>query len=344
MSILPSPVILPVRGIRPSIPSSTYLAPNATIVGDVSFGEDCSIWFGAVVRGDVHSIRVGNKVNIQDGAIVHCTYQKAPTKIGNHVSIGHRAIVHGCTIHDHVLIGMGAIVMDGVVVESNAIVGAGAVVTEGSHIRSGEVWAGVPAKKIKEINPRLQTDTLDRIANNYSLYASWFQNPQPEEMVVWVNENNEELGLVPKMEAHQKGILHRAISILLYNSEGKMLIQQRAKTKYHWPMIWSNAVCSHPKENETFEQAAYRRIEEELNITCHLSEIYRFVYKAVDEQTNLIEHEYDVVFQGEYNGDVPFNTDEIEHIQWIDEKELATDMQENPENYSYWFKEIMSRK
>lgn len=168
-------LILPVEGKSPQIPSSCYVAPNSTIVGDVTMGEDCSIWFNAVVRGDVHYIKMGNKVNVQDGAIIHCTYQKCPTNIGNNVSIGHRAIVHGCTIHDNVLIGMGAIVMDNVIVESNSLIGAGSVVTENTHIKSGEVWAGVPAKKIKDIHAELQKDTLERISNNYVMYSSWFK-------------------------------------------------------------------------------------------------------------------------------------------------------------------------
>lgn len=168
------PIILPVKGKTPQIPVSCYLAPNCTVVGEVEMGEDCSVWFQAVIRGDVHSIKIGNKVNIQDGAIIHCTYLKAPTTIGSNVSIGHRAIVHGCTIHDNVLVGMGAIVMDHVVIESNSIVGAGSVVTEGTKIGSGEVWAGVPAKKIKQISPDLQKNTLERISDNYVMYASWF--------------------------------------------------------------------------------------------------------------------------------------------------------------------------
>lgn len=167
-------LILPVEGKSPQMPSSCYVAPNCTIVGDVTMGEDCSIWFNAVVRGDVHYIKMGNKVNVQDGAIIHCTYQKCPTNIGNNVSIGHRAIVHGCTIHDNVLIGMGAIVMDNVIVESNSLIGAGSVVTENTHIKSGEVWAGV-LKKIKDINAELQKDTLERISNNYVMYSSWFK-------------------------------------------------------------------------------------------------------------------------------------------------------------------------
>lgn len=168
-------IILSVLGKSPVIPESCYVAPNCTIVGDVQMGEECSIWFQAIIRGDVHYIKIGNKVNVQDGAIIHCTYQKCPTTIGNNVSIGHRAIVHGCTIHNNVLIGMGAIVMDNVVVESNSIVGAGSVVTEGTRIESGSVWAGVPARKIKDISQELQKDTLERISNNYVMYSSWFK-------------------------------------------------------------------------------------------------------------------------------------------------------------------------
>jgi len=151
-----------------------FLADNATVVGDVVMGNDCSVWFNAVVRGDVHSIRIGNNVNIQDGAIIHCTYQKAPVSIGNNVSVAHNAIVHGCTIHDNVLVGMGAILMDDVVVESNSIIAAGAVVSKGTHIKSGTVWAGVPAKKIKDIDEHLLKGEVNRIANSYNMYASWY--------------------------------------------------------------------------------------------------------------------------------------------------------------------------
>lgn len=162
-----------------------------------------------------------------------------------------------------------------------------------------------------------------------------------EEKVVLVNENNEVLGLMPKMEAHEKGLLHRAISILLYNSKGEMLIQQRASTKYHWPLIWSNAVCSHPRENEDFKEAAQRRLQEELNISCSLEEVYRFIYKAKDEQTELIEHEYDVVFKGVYDGEIPFNPDEIESIRWITLDKLIQDIEIQSNRYSFWFKEIL---
>jgi carbonic anhydrase/acetyltransferase-like protein (isoleucine patch superfamily) len=138
-------------------------------------GDDCSVWFQAVVRGDVNFIRMGNKVNIQDGAILHATYLKCGTTLGNNVSVGHRAIVHGCTIHDNVLVGMGAIVMDQAVVESNVLIGAGAVVTEKMHLESGWIYAGVPAKKVKPLSIEAFKDSIERIANNYIMYASWFQ-------------------------------------------------------------------------------------------------------------------------------------------------------------------------
>lgn len=168
-------LIKSVNGKTPQIPDDCYVAENATIVGDVVFGDSCSVWFNAVIRGDVNVIRIGNKVNIQDGAIVHCTYQKYATVIGNNVSIGHNAIVHGCTIHDNVLIGMGAIVMDNCVVESNSIVAAGAVVTQNTHITSGSIWAGVPAKKVKDIDQSDFAGEIERISNNYVMYSSWFK-------------------------------------------------------------------------------------------------------------------------------------------------------------------------
>jgi carbonic anhydrase/acetyltransferase-like protein (isoleucine patch superfamily) len=168
-------LIKSVNGKTPQIPDDCYVAENATIVGDVVFGDSCSVWFNAVIRGDVNAITIGNKVNIQDGAIVHCTYQKYATSIGNNVSIGHNAIVHGCTIHDNVLIGMGAIVMDNCVVESNSIVAAGAVVTQNTHITSGSIWAGVPAKKVKDIDQSDFAGEIERISNNYVMYSSWFK-------------------------------------------------------------------------------------------------------------------------------------------------------------------------
>lgn len=168
-------LIKTVNGKTPIIPKDCFVAENATIIGDVSFGANCSVWFNAVIRGDVNKIRIGNKVNIQDGAVIHCTYQKHPTIIGNNVSIGHNAIVHGCVIKDNVLIGMGAIVMDNCIVESNAIVAAGAVVTQNTVVPSGTIFAGVPAKKVKDIDQSNFAGEIDRIANNYVMYASWFQ-------------------------------------------------------------------------------------------------------------------------------------------------------------------------
>ncbi len=167
------PTIYPIKGIAPKIGKNTFVAANATIVGDVEMGDNCSVWFNAVVRGDVHFIRIGNNVNIQDGAVIHCTYQKAPVHIGNNVSIAHNAIVHGCTIHDNVLIGMGSIVMDGALVESNSIVAAGAVISQGTIVESGSVYAGGPAKKIKSIDPSLLEGQVNRISKSYTMYASW---------------------------------------------------------------------------------------------------------------------------------------------------------------------------
>ncbi|MGV3766937.1 MAG: gamma carbonic anhydrase family protein [Chitinophagaceae bacterium] len=169
------PVILPVNGIEPSFGENCFIAPNATIVGTVVMGNDCSIWFNAVIRGDVNAIYMGNKVNVQDGAVIHCTYQKTATKIGNSVSIGHNAIVHGCTVEDNVLIGMGAIVMDNAVIGNHSIIAAGAVVLEGTIVEPGSVYAGVPAKKVKDISHELIHGEIERIANNYLMYSGWFK-------------------------------------------------------------------------------------------------------------------------------------------------------------------------
>nr|WP_299035701.1 gamma carbonic anhydrase family protein [uncultured Tenacibaculum sp.] len=169
------PIIKPVRGKHPQIPKDCYVAENATIVGDVTIGKECSVWFNAVIRGDVHHIKMGDKVNVQDGAVIHATYQKSPTTIGNNVSIGHNALVHGCTIHDNVLVGMGSIIMDDCIVESNSIIAAGAVVTKNTYIESGSIYAGVPAKKVKDISQELISGEIDRIANNYVKYSSWFK-------------------------------------------------------------------------------------------------------------------------------------------------------------------------
>lgn len=169
------PIIKPVNGKSPQIPDDCYIAENATIVGDVSMGIQCSVWFNAVIRGDVHFIKMGNKVNVQDGAVIHATYLTSPTTIGNNVSIGHNAIVHGCTIHDNVLVGMGSIIMDDCVIESNSIIAAGAVVTKNTRVEAGSIYAGIPAKKVKDISKELISGEIDRIANNYIKYSSWFK-------------------------------------------------------------------------------------------------------------------------------------------------------------------------
>ncbi len=163
------------NGVSPEWGEDCFIAENATIIGDVKMGNQCSVWFNAVVRGDVNSIRMGNKVNIQDGAVVHCTFEKTVVELGNNVSIGHNAIVHGCDVHDNVLIGMGAIVMDNCVIESNSIIAAGSVVLEGTRVESGSIYAGVPAKKVKEIGKDKFEGEVMRIANNYVKYSGWFK-------------------------------------------------------------------------------------------------------------------------------------------------------------------------
>ena len=171
------PLILPVKGIDPKIGNNCFIAENATIVGDVTMGDNCSVWFNAVVRGDVNYIRIGSNTNIQDGAVIHCTYQKAATDIGNNVSIGHNALVHGCTLQDHVLIGMGAIVMDHAVVEEYCIIAAGAIVLENTICESGYLYAGIPAKKIKPLTAE-QRQMLDRLPENYKMYSTWFTDQE----------------------------------------------------------------------------------------------------------------------------------------------------------------------
>ena len=170
------PIIKTVNGKHPQIPDDCYIAENATIVGEVTMGNQCSVWFNAVIRGDVHYIKMGDKVNVQDGAVIHATYLKSPTNIGNNVSIGHNAIVHGCTIHDNVLIGMGSIIMDDCVIESNSIIAAGAVVTQNTRVEAGSIYAGVPAKKVKDISENMISGEINRIANNYIKYSSWFKD------------------------------------------------------------------------------------------------------------------------------------------------------------------------
>lgn len=168
-------LIKTVNDKTPVFGKNCFLADNAVVIGDVMMGDDCSVWFGAVVRGDVHYIRMGNKVNVQDNATIHCTYQKAPVNIVNNVSIAHNAVVHGCTIHDNVLIGIGAIILDHAVIESNSIIAAGSVVLENTVVESGSIYAGIPAKKVKDIPTDLITGQIERIANNYITYAGWYK-------------------------------------------------------------------------------------------------------------------------------------------------------------------------
>lgn len=170
-------VILPVKGISPTFGDDCFLAPNSTVVGDVVLGNNCSVWFNAVIRGDVNAIRIGNNVNIQDGAVIHCTYLRATTTIGDDVSIGHNALVHGCTLENNVLVGMGAIVMDNVVVEPFCIIAAGSVVLENTRCESGYIYAGTPAKRVKAITDE-QRALLVRLPQNYIMYSSWFSSPE----------------------------------------------------------------------------------------------------------------------------------------------------------------------
>lgn len=163
------------KGIAPIFGEDCWLAENATIVGDVVMGDQCSVWFNAVIRGDVNSIRMGNKVNIQDGAVLHCTYEKTKVNLGNNVSVGHNALVHGCTVEDNVLIGMGSIVMDNCYIEANCIIAAGAVLLEGTRVESWSIYAGIPAKKVKTLSPELFKGEVQRIANNYVMYSGWFK-------------------------------------------------------------------------------------------------------------------------------------------------------------------------
>lgn len=167
--------IYEIKGLKPVWGENCFIAENATLAGDIIMGAECSIWFNAVLRGDVNSIRMGNRVNVQDGAVIHCTYLKSKTEIGNNVSIGHNAIVHGCVIEDNVLIGMGAIVMDHAKIGSNSIIAAGAVVPEKTIVEPGSIYAGIPAKKIKDISQELISGEIERIAKNYVMYAGWYQ-------------------------------------------------------------------------------------------------------------------------------------------------------------------------
>jgi len=167
--------IFPVNDKHPQMGENCFIAPNATIVGEVTMGNECSVWFNAVIRGDVNKIILGNKVNVQDGAIIHCTYQKCGTIVGNNVSVGHNAIVHGCVINDNVLVGMGAIIMDNAQIGSNSIIAAGAVVLENTIVEPGSIYAGIPAKKVKNISETLINGEINRIADNYVMYSEWFK-------------------------------------------------------------------------------------------------------------------------------------------------------------------------
>ena len=168
-------LIKPLLGKNPKIGKDCFLAENATIIGDVEIGYNCSIWYSAVLRGDVHYIKIGNNSNVQDGAVIHATYKKSPTNIGNNVTIAHGAIIHGCTLKDKVMIGMNAVVLDDAVVESNSIVAAGSVVTKGTVVETGTVYAGIPARKVKDISPELLEGEINRIANAYGMYAGWYK-------------------------------------------------------------------------------------------------------------------------------------------------------------------------
>ncbi|MDX9881913.1 MAG: gamma carbonic anhydrase family protein [Prolixibacteraceae bacterium] len=168
-------IIKPLLDKTPLIGNNCFLAENAVVIGDVEIGDDCSVWYSAVIRGDVHYIRIGNNTNIQDCAVIHATYKKSPTNIGNNVIIAHGAIVHGCTIHDNVMIGMNAVVLDDAVIESNSIVAAGSVVSKGTVVEAGSVYAGIPAKKIKDVGPELLEGEIKRIANAYGMYAGWYK-------------------------------------------------------------------------------------------------------------------------------------------------------------------------
>ncbi len=170
------PLIKSIRGFTPVFGKDCYIADNATIIGDVVMGDQCSIWFNAVIRGDVNFIRIGNKVNIQDGAVIHGTYKTASTTIGNNVSVAHKAIIHGCTIHDNVLVGMNAVIMDNAVIGENSVIAAGAVVLENTIVEAGSVYAGIPAKKVKNIDPHLTKNLVERIADSYVKYAGWYRD------------------------------------------------------------------------------------------------------------------------------------------------------------------------
>jgi carbonic anhydrase/acetyltransferase-like protein (isoleucine patch superfamily) len=168
-------LIKSVRGFTPAYGENCFFAENATVIGDVIIGDDCSIWFNTVLRGDVNSIRIGNKVNIQDGAVLHTLYQKSVVEIGNNVSVGHNVVIHGAKICDDVLLGMGAIILDHAVIGENSIIAAGSVVLTGTVVEPGSLYAGTPARKVKDVSPEQTRDMIARIADNYIMYAGWFK-------------------------------------------------------------------------------------------------------------------------------------------------------------------------
>ena len=168
-------LIKSVRGFTPSFGENCFLAENATIIGDVTIGKDCSIWFNTVLRGDVNTITIGDKVNIQDGAVIHTLYQRSVAKIGNNVSVGHNAVIHGAVVEDSCLIGMGAVILDNAVIGRGSIIAANALVLTGTIVEPGSIYAGVPARKIKEVNPQQNKEIIERIATDYLMYASWYQ-------------------------------------------------------------------------------------------------------------------------------------------------------------------------
>lgn len=236
---------------------------------------------------------------------------------------------------------MNATILDDAIIEDNAMVAAGAVVLENSHIKSGELWAGVPAKMVKQIDINRINNLTEQSAKKYVLLSLKHKHTTMEEQVVLVDNQDNVLGYMGKQEAHEKGVLHRAISIIITNSNNEILLQQRADCKYHWAGIWSNSVCSHPRKNESYQQAAERRLFEELGFNAPLTEAFDFIYKAKDEESGLTEHELDHVFLGKYEGEIPFNPNEVKAVKWVKPSDLLADVKQNPDKYSFWFKIIL---
>ena len=169
-------IIKSVRGFTPVYGKNCYFADNAAIIGDVIIGDDCSVWFNTVLRGDVNAIRIGNRVNIQDGSVLHTLYEKSIVEIGNNVTVGHNAVIHGAKICDYVLVGIGSIILDHAVIGENSIIAAGAVVLSGTIVEPGSLYAGTPAKKVKDVSLEQTREMIERIANNYLMYAGWYKN------------------------------------------------------------------------------------------------------------------------------------------------------------------------